>query len=58
MVWMELKEEGQDILKKCLEEGVLINCAAKKVLRFLPPLIVEEKEIDYLVGILDKVFQG
>jgi acetylornithine/N-succinyldiaminopimelate aminotransferase len=55
---MELKEEGQEIVKKCVEEGVLINCVAKKVLRFLPPLIVEEKEIDYLVGILDKVFQG
>jgi len=58
MVGMELKEEGQEIVKKCVEEGVLINCAAKKVLRFLPPLIVKEKEIDYLVGILGKVFQG
>ena len=37
MLGMELKEEGQDIVKKCLEEGVLINCAAKNVLRFLPP---------------------
>lgn len=57
MVGMELKEEGQEIVKKCAEEGVLINCAAKKVLRFLPPLIVEEKEIDYLIEILDKVLQ-
>jgi len=57
MVGMELKEEGQDIIKKCVEEGVLINCTAKKVLRFLPSLIVEEKEIDYLIEILDKVFQ-
>ena len=58
MVGMELKEEGQEIVKKCLEEGILINCADKKVLRFLPPLIVKEKEIDYLIDILDKVFQG
>ncbi|MCK4309239.1 MAG: aminotransferase class III-fold pyridoxal phosphate-dependent enzyme, partial [Candidatus Atribacteria bacterium] len=57
MVGMELQEEGQGIVKKCLEEGVLINCAAKKVLRFLPPLIIEKKEIDYLIGVLDKVFQ-
>jgi len=57
MVGMELKEEGQEIVKKCVEEGVLINCAAKKVLRFLPPLIVKEKEIDDLIDILDKVFQ-
>ncbi len=57
MVGMELKEEGQEVVKKCLEEGVLINCAAKKVLRFLPPLIVEEKEIDYLIEVLDKIFE-
>jgi acetylornithine/N-succinyldiaminopimelate aminotransferase len=57
MVGMELKEEGQEIVKKCVEEGVLINCAAKKVLRFLPSLIVKEEEIDYLIEILDKVFQ-
>ncbi len=56
MVGMELKEEGQEIVKKCLEEGVLINCTDKKVLRFLPPLIVKEEEIDYLIKILDKVF--
>ncbi len=57
MVGMELKEEGQEIVRKCVEEGVLINCAAKKVLRFLPPLIVKEKEIDYLIEVLDKIFK-
>ncbi len=56
MVGMELKEEGQEIVKKCLKEGVLINCAAKKVLRFLPPLIVKKEEIDYLIEVLDKIF--
>ncbi len=56
MVGMELQEEGKDIVKKCLEEGVLINCTAKKVLRFLPPLIIEKKEIDYLIKVLDKIF--
>jgi len=57
MFGMELKEEGQEIVKKCVEERVLINCVAKKVLRFLPPLIVEEKNIDYLINILDKIFE-
>jgi len=57
MAGIELKEEGQEIVKKCLEKGVLINCTAGNVLRFLPPLIVEEKEIDYLIEVLDKIFQ-
>ncbi|MBA7486926.1 Acetylornithine aminotransferase [subsurface metagenome] len=57
MVGMELKEEGQEMVRKCVEEGILINCAAKKVLRFLPPLIAKEKEIDYLIEVLDKIFK-
>ena len=57
MVGIELKEEGQEIVKKCLEEGVLINCTAGNVLRFLPPLIVKEEEIDYLIEVLDKIFK-
>lgn len=57
IVGMELEKEGQEIVKKCLEEGVLINCVAKKVLRFLPPLIVEKKDIDYLIEVLDKIFK-
>jgi len=57
MVGLEIEKDGPEIVKKCLEKGVLINCTAGNVLRFLPPLIVEEKEIDYLIEILDKVFQ-
>jgi acetylornithine/succinyldiaminopimelate/putrescine aminotransferase len=30
------------VVKKCLEKGVLINCTAGNVLRFLPPLIVKD----------------
>jgi len=56
MIGMELYEEGEEIVKKCLEEGFLINCTSKKVLRFLPPLIVEKREIDYLIAVLDKIF--
>lgn len=57
MLGMELKEEGQEVVNKCVEEGVLINCAAKKVLRFLPPLIVEKEEINFLIEVLDKIFK-
>jgi acetylornithine aminotransferase len=53
---MELEFPGSDIVLQCQERGVLINCAAEKVLRFLPPLIVTSKEIDRLVETLDAVF--
>ncbi|MCI0469270.1 MAG: aminotransferase class III-fold pyridoxal phosphate-dependent enzyme, partial [Nitrospirae bacterium] len=52
---MEINIDGSDIVKACLEKGVLINCTAGNVLRFTPPLIVEEKDIDHMVDILDEV---
>jgi acetylornithine aminotransferase/acetylornithine/N-succinyldiaminopimelate aminotransferase len=58
MVGVELKEEGEEIVKKCLEQGILINCTQKKVLRFLPPLIINNNDIDKLVGTLDKILSS
>jgi len=52
---MEMDRPGAPIVTACIKEGVLINCAHEKVLRFIPPLIVGEEEIDLLVEILDKV---
>jgi acetylornithine/succinyldiaminopimelate/putrescine aminotransferase len=37
------------------DEGVLVNCTAEKVLRFLPPLIVIREEIDEMIRALDRV---
>ena len=56
LVGVELNFEGADIVGKMLEEGFLINCTAGNVLRFAPPLVVKEEEIDALVEALDKVF--
>jgi len=58
LVGMELTRDGAPIVKTCMERGILINCTAGNVLRFLPPLIVTEKEIDHLVDILEQVFDG
>ncbi|MBN2654038.1 MAG: aspartate aminotransferase family protein [Nitrospirae bacterium] len=55
IVGMELMRDGLPIVKACLEKGALINCTAGNVLRFTPPLIVEENEIDKLIDILDDV---
>jgi acetylornithine/N-succinyldiaminopimelate aminotransferase len=51
----ELDRDGADIATSCLEEGLLINCAAGKVLRFIPPLIVTKDEIEQGMDILEKV---
>jgi acetylornithine/succinyldiaminopimelate/putrescine aminotransferase len=38
-----------------MEEGLLINCTAYKILRFVPPLTIKQKEIERGLGILEQV---
>lgn len=40
---------GADIVQRMFEEGVLINFAGNRVLRFVPPLTVGADEIDLLI---------
>lgn len=55
MLGAELDREGAAIVDACLDEGLMINCAAGKVLRFVPPLIVTRAEIDEGLAILERV---
>jgi len=55
LIGMELNIECEGIVKSALDMGVLINCTAGKVLRFMPPLIVQKKDIDYLITILERI---
>ncbi|MDA8242121.1 MAG: acetylornithine transaminase [Nitrospiraceae bacterium] len=56
MIGMELTRDGGPIVKSCMDKGLLINCTAGNVLRFIPPLIVTEKEIDHLIDALEQIF--
>ncbi|HZX21676.1 MAG TPA: aspartate aminotransferase family protein [Clostridia bacterium] len=56
MLGLELEIEGAPFVQRMAEEGILINCTAGKVLRFLPPFIMEEKDIQRTVETLDKTF--
>ncbi|MBE9546056.1 MAG: acetylornithine transaminase [Proteobacteria bacterium] len=55
LIGMELSVEGDDIVKECMNRGVLINCTCGNILRFVPPLIITEEDIDRVVGVLDEV---
>lgn len=56
IIGMELKREGASIVQACMEKGFLINCAQDTVLRFIPSLIIGEKEIDQMIDVLNEVF--
>ncbi len=57
MIGVELEFAGEDIVTKCQEKGILINCTVDRVLRFLPPLIVTKEEVDRVITVLDGVFE-
>ena len=57
LVGMELTQPGSSIVLSCMTQGVIINCTAGNVLRFVPPLIVTEKEIDRVVAVLADVLR-
>ncbi len=55
MLALVLEIPGTEIVKALLEAGFLINCTQEKVLRFLPPLIIEREHVDRLIAALRKV---
>jgi len=52
---VEMMRPGSAVVKAMMEKGFLINCIQEKVLRFIPPLVVEKEEIDLLVETLENV---
>jgi len=55
MIGVQLTGSGVEIVDKCLEKGLRINCTAGTVLRFMPPMIAEHGHIDKAIDILDSV---
>jgi acetylornithine/N-succinyldiaminopimelate aminotransferase len=55
---MELNIDGSSIVKEMLRKKILINCTMGNVLRFLPPLIVTQEEVDRVIKALEEVFRG
>ncbi len=58
MLGLELTAPGKDIVLDCMSQGLLINCTHDVVLRFLPPYIIGEKEVDAGVKILAKALKS
>ncbi|MFH1305930.1 MAG: aspartate aminotransferase family protein [Candidatus Omnitrophota bacterium] len=58
MVGVELDiEDASVITNKCVEEGLLINCTQKNILRIMPPITVTKELIDAALGKISKVLE-
>jgi acetylornithine/succinyldiaminopimelate/putrescine aminotransferase len=52
MLAAELLVPGRGVVRQALEAGAILNCTQEKVLRFLPPLIVERRHVDEFIKVL------
>ena len=52
MQGLEFDKPVGDIIKKAIDKGLLLISAGTNVIRFLPPLIITEADVDTMVAIL------
>jgi len=57
LLGLDLSCDGTSVVKKCMDRGFLINCTQEHILRFIPPLVVQEREVDALLACLDTIFE-
>lgn len=56
MIGLDMTVPGKQMVLDAQSRGLLINCTHDTVLRFLPPYIITEKEVDTAIKILDAIF--
>ena len=55
MMGVEFKEAVAPVIGKLLDAGIICGPAGPNVLRFLPPLIITNADVDFVVATLDKI---
>jgi acetylornithine aminotransferase len=58
MIGVDLEVDSAPIVDEMLARGVLVNSTAKTVVRILPPLIAQKKEIDALIQVFEGVLSS
>ncbi len=54
---LELEIDAKAVVADCLARGVLVNATSERVLRFVPPLVITQGEIDTLIETLTMIFK-
>jgi acetylornithine/N-succinyldiaminopimelate aminotransferase len=58
MIGVELEFSGKDLVLEGIKQGLLFNCTHDTVLRFLPPYILTEQDVDRATGVLSNLFKN
>ena len=54
MQGLEFSMPVGDIIKDCMSEGLILINAGSNIIRFVPPLVITEGDVDEMIGILTK----
>jgi acetylornithine/N-succinyldiaminopimelate aminotransferase len=58
LIALEFNQEiAGKLVLACVDRGLLVNEVKPNALRFMPPLIITEKEVDKAIGILENVLE-
>lgn len=49
------RDDIQDVVVKCMNQGLIVNGIGTNIIRFVPPLIVNQNDIDNAINILANV---
>ncbi|MEM2394617.1 MAG: aspartate aminotransferase family protein [Candidatus Bathyarchaeia archaeon] len=58
MLGLELRIEVLNVILGAIQRGVLLLDAGRTVVRFLPPFIITEKEVNEAITVLDEILNG
>jgi len=57
IVGVELDIKADEVVQRCMQNGILINSPKENVIRLVPPLIITQREIDQLLNTLNSIFK-
>ncbi len=57
MQGLEFDKPVGEIIKKAIEKGLLLISAGTNVIRFLPPLIISQKDVNDMIAILEEAIK-
>jgi acetylornithine/N-succinyldiaminopimelate aminotransferase len=54
---LEFKENPSEIVKNALENGLVLIAAGNNTIRFVPPLVISNADVDKMISILENVIK-
>ncbi len=54
MLAIDTKKSAKDVVKSCLNDGLLLNATGDNTIRLIPPLVITESDIEKSISILSK----